>query len=85
MSANLFGFARSMHRPPSPDGRTELVQPQRVLRHILSFTGRTIDDVVNDPIARNQVRGYFKLHRWIEREVEIGELERQWAVPRGSP
>jgi hypothetical protein len=64
--------------PRRRDGQTEFVQLQGVLRHILSFTGRTIDDVINDPIARNQVRGYYKLHRWIDREMEIGELERQW-------
>jgi hypothetical protein len=30
------------------------------------------------PIARRKVAGYFKLHKWVERESEISELERQW-------
>jgi hypothetical protein len=27
------------------------------------------------------VLGYFKLHRWVNRQSEIGELERQWNMP----
>ena len=81
MSLNLSIFGGGFERVRQ-DGRTEIVQLQRVLRHILSFTGRTIHDVINDPIARNEVRGYYKLHRWIGREMEVGELERQWEVPR---
>jgi hypothetical protein len=34
--------------------------------------------VINNPIARREVAGYFKLHRQIERVSEIRELERQW-------
>jgi hypothetical protein len=45
---------------------------------VLAFTGHTIDDVVNDPLAKQKVLGYYKLHRWVERGVEIGALERQW-------
>ena len=48
------------------------------MSRVLSFTGKTIDDVVNDPMAKRQVLGYFKLHKWVERETEIGDLERQW-------
>jgi hypothetical protein len=69
------------HFPRRREGQSEFVQLQGVLRHILASTGKTIHDVINDPIARNQVRGYYKLHRWIAREVEIGELERQWNEP----
>jgi len=48
------------------------------LQRVLAFTGRTIDDVINCPIARNHVRGYWKLSRLIDRRSEIVELERQW-------
>ena len=51
---------------------------QRPLNRVLAFIGRTIDDVVNDPIVKNQVYGYYKLHRQIERAAEICDLERQW-------
>jgi hypothetical protein len=66
-------------RVRAPDGaRIERVIIHRPLHRVLAFTRRTIDDVVNDPIARNQVRAYFKLHKWVERESEISDLERQW-------
>ena len=70
-----------MGRPALPveDGvRTEFVLVQPVLRRVLAFTRRTIDDVINDPIVRREVAGYYKLHRWIERRSEVVELERQW-------
>jgi hypothetical protein len=58
--------------------RVEHVIVQRPLHRVLAFTRRSIDDVVNDPIARNQVRGYFKLYKWVRRESEISDLEHQW-------
>ena len=48
------------------------------LRRVLNFTGHTIDDVINDPIVKNKVRGYFKLHKFVQRRCEIVDLERQW-------
>jgi hypothetical protein len=78
-----FSFGRR-YAVPEVDGRTEHVVPQRVLQRVLSFTGHTIHDVINDPIARHKVAGYYKLHKWVERESEVGDLERQWnALPRG--
>jgi len=62
----------------------EYVHIQRVLQRVMSFSGVSIDDVVNDPIARNKVRAYYKLHRWVERGIEVHELERQWN-PLGNP
>jgi hypothetical protein len=59
-------------------GRTEFVLLQRPLQRILAFTRRSIDDVVNDPIAKNEVLGYYKLHKQIRRATETRELERQW-------
>jgi hypothetical protein len=63
------------------DGNTspiELVLIHRPLDRILAYVGFTIDDVVNNPIAKNAVLGYYKLHRQIERRSEIVDLERQW-------
>jgi len=69
-------------RPQVPDdaGPNPLVERvvQRPLNRVLAFTGRTIDDVVNDPIAKNQVYGYYKLYRQVERAGEVRDLERQW-------
>ena len=61
----------------APDPMVERVV-QRPLNRVLAFIGRTIDDVVNDPVVKNQVYGYYKLHRRIERASEIRDLERQW-------
>ena len=58
--------------------RIEEVVVQRPLHRVLSFLGRSIDDVVNDPIVKNQVYGYYKLHRQVRRAGEVRELERQW-------
>ena len=51
---------------------------QKRLNRVLAFTGLTIDDVVNSPIARNQVIGYWKLSKLIDRRGEVLDLERQW-------
>ena len=75
---NVFNFGRGHAPPPPVGGNTEILQLQNALRRVLSFTGHTIDDVVNDPIARSKVRGFYKLQRWIERQSETSELERQW-------
>jgi len=56
----------------------EYVMVQRPLQRVLAFTGCTIDDVVNSPLAKRKVLGYYKLHKWVVRESEIGDLERQW-------
>jgi len=60
------------------NGGTELVVTQRPLDRILSFTGYSIDNVVDDPIAKHAVLGYFKLSRFVQRRSEILDLERQW-------
>ena len=51
---------------------------QRPLHRVLSFTGHSIDDVVNNPIVKNKVLGFYKLHRYVNRRCEVVDLERQW-------
>ncbi len=58
--------------------RIELPVVQRPLSRLLAFTGLSIDDVINDPLAKNLVLGYHRLHRQILRQGEISDLERQW-------
>lgn len=58
--------------------RIEHVVVQRPLDRILAFTGRSIDDVVNNPLAKRHVYGYYKIHRWMDRQSEISEMERAW-------
>ncbi len=56
----------------------EYVLLQHPLRRVLAFRGRSIDDVVNDRVVKNEVSGYFKLQKQIERASETIDLERQW-------
>ena len=73
----LLGLGASL--PEKPDATPiELVMIQHPLRRVFAFTRRSIDDVINDPIARNEVTAFYKLHRWVQRECEISDLERQW-------
>jgi hypothetical protein len=60
-----------------PNG-LEHVVVQHPLRRVLAFRRRTIDDVVNDPIVKSEIFGYFKLQKEIERTSEIVDLEQQW-------
>ena len=70
-----FGIRRILRR----DGdNVEQVLTQRPLHRVLAFTGKSIDDVVNSPIVKNQVIGYYRLYRQVERQSEVRELERQW-------
>ncbi len=57
---------------------TAIILVHRPLDRILAFRGRTIDDVVNNPIVKNEIFHYFKAHKQIQRTVARIELERQW-------
>jgi hypothetical protein len=74
---NSLGFGRP-RLAEAAEPNVENVLVQEPLQRVLAFTGRSIDDVVNSPIVKNQVLGYFKLHEWIEREGEISEMEKAW-------
>ena len=56
----------------------ERIIEQRPLRRVLAFLGYSIDDVINDPIVRNKVFGFYKLQRQVDRAMEVTELERWW-------
>ncbi len=71
------GLERKLVQPVSATP-IEHVLIRRPLHRILSFTRRTIDEVVNDPIAKNEVYGYFKLDRQVRRACEVVDLERWW-------
>lgn len=58
----------------------EHVIVHRPLQRILAFTGHSIDHVINDPIVRRKILGYYKLNKQIERRMEIVELEAQWGL-----
>ena len=63
---------------PHGPARTEQVLVQKPLARVMAFTGRSIDDIVNDPLSKRLVLGYYKLHKWVDREMEVSALERQW-------
>lgn len=75
---NPLGFGSSRPLPPRGPTAIEHVVVQHALRRVLAFTGRSIDDVVNDPIAKNEVLGYYRVSRFVQRRGEAMELERQW-------
>ena len=78
MSA-LNGLGLGIRRILRRDGENiEQVLTQRPLHRVLAFTGNSIDDVVNSPVVKNQVLGYYRLYRQVERQSELRELERQW-------
>ena len=56
----------------------EHVHRHHPLRNVLAFAGRTIDDVVNCPIARREVILYHRLGLTIRRLAEAQALEQQW-------
>jgi hypothetical protein len=77
MDPSPLGFTRTrLARSTGPSMEHVLIR--RPLHRVLAFTGRTIDDVVNCRIVKNEVIGYYKLSRQIDRVTEVGELERQW-------
>jgi len=65
----------SPENPVRADRPSAMFSEAQVVARILRFTGYTIDDVINDPIARNTVRGYYGLHRCVEKRcAELDEL-----------
>jgi hypothetical protein len=58
--------------------RTEFLVVQKPLHRVMAFTRRSIDDIINNPIAKREVAAYYKLHKWVDREMEISTLEHQW-------
>jgi hypothetical protein len=64
--------------PAAGPGVEHVLRRQNALHRVMGFTGKSIDDVVNCPIAKRMVLGYYKVHRQVERRSEIFELEKQW-------
>lgn len=74
---DALGFTSRRHELPGRPS-TEYVQPQRLLRRVMAFRRRSIDDIVNDPIVKNDILGYWKVLKQIERRTQVLELEKQW-------
>jgi hypothetical protein len=74
---NSLGIGIPRLTQPAVD-RHELVMVHRPLRRVMAFLGCSIDQLCNDPIVKNQVFGYFKLYKEINRRAEMTDLERQW-------
>ena len=75
---SILGFGLRRLRPLEAGDKTEYVQVQQPLRRVLAFTGHSIDDVINSPVARNTVRAYYKLYKDVERGCDVVDLERWW-------
>jgi hypothetical protein len=74
-SLGIFGSAPV---GPAQETLTARVVTRHPLGRVLAFTGRSIDDVVNDPIVKNEVLGFYKVARFVQRRAEAIDLERQW-------
>jgi hypothetical protein len=68
-----------------PRGKLQQDQPQAAyllarlpLKRILAFRARSIDDVVNSPMVKNEILAFWKLHKQLQAMSEILELEQQW-------
>lgn len=61
-----------------PESAAALILPHRPLRQLLEFTRHSIDDIINDEIAKREVLGYYKLKCDIQRRCEATDLERWW-------
>ena len=72
------GLSHPFAAPAKANDALEHVLPHRPLRRVMAFAGRSIDDVVNSPVAKREVARYFKLGKWMNRRGEVLELERQW-------
>jgi hypothetical protein len=61
-----------------PTGSTLVLRRTSTLRRILAHTDLSIHDVINSPVARNRVAGYYRLSLHIDRRADTLTLERQW-------
>lgn len=75
----MLPFSHHFEGPARPkDGSTLVLRRPSTLQRILSHTGLSIHDVINSPVLRNRVAGYYKLSLQIDRRAEVLTLERQW-------
>lgn len=75
--SSLFGRNNHIFRPLDDDGIRQ-VMIQRDFQKLLGFAGRSIDDVVNCPIAKRDVLQWFRISRSMKRRLEVLDLEKQW-------
>ena len=54
--------------PESDVSLPAMLKTRRVLHSILNFTGYTIHDIINDPIARNTVIYYYRVNRELQKD-----------------
>lgn len=73
-SLGIGGLQRAARKEP----RQEFVLAHRPLSRVLAFRNRSIDDVVNSQFVKNEILGYWKVYRQIERRCEVLDLEQQW-------
>jgi hypothetical protein len=71
------GFGAGPARPGG-EHHIRLDEARIALHRVLEFTRHSIDDIINDPIARNEVHGYLRLYFFIERRCESLDQERHW-------
>ncbi|MBC7783414.1 MAG: hypothetical protein H7144_06195 [Burkholderiales bacterium] len=78
MTNEFPGTSRTTIEPRLDRDRIEHVFIQREMQRLLSFAGWTIDDVVNNPIAKRDVTQWYCIGRSMKRRIEVLDLEKQW-------
>lgn len=63
--------------PGTDRGYVAVLTEGQALNRVLEFTGYTIHDVVNNPVARNAVTGYYRLYRYVEWYCETTDSSRR--------
>jgi hypothetical protein len=76
--SDLYGLGVSTHLAGYADDRPLIRQSVARMRlnRVLEFTGYSIHDILNNPIARNGVQGYYKIYCWVERECKARDTLR---------
>jgi hypothetical protein len=64
------GIKRSWGIAVNSDAHYRFEVTRTALHRIMEFTGHSIDDIINNPIAGNEVLGYYKVYRYVERRCE---------------
>lgn len=74
-------MALSFRKPAGLDEPNEAVvhvELRRELPRLLAFAGWSIDDVVNNPLAKRDVYNWYRMSLNMKRRLDVLALERQW-------
>jgi hypothetical protein len=76
-SLRILGIGSS--GPVTSDGTARYQQAisRLALRRILRYRKRTIDDIINNPLVKMEVLGWYRMSRFVERRCDKITSDRQ--------